>query len=492
MMFKDSKKVFLTHLLLLVVSTLLLTSLSSAVTFNPGVVISNENVDYTFQRSITVDNLTVGGNYLLFENDNLSFIPVTGSIDINVYGWVDNANHNFSMLGTGNDVGFTISSEGVGASLYYDSNYTNTPLTTLTTETFFFYQLNTPINFTLLNENNKSIIGDNVSLEFISDETSSKYYTNKGWLYKTLPKTEYVIRYGGDNYSTRFYYLDLVNIDYSAAIPLYFINNTNAYPLTVTVIDQYGIVVSGVQVKALKYYIDTNSFLLQETQTTDDNGEADITLTYNDEYYKFMIQKDGVTIKTTAPAYITGEVISITVTLGEEIGADYETWNNLEHSLTYNDNTNNFRLNWNNIDGVASNICFYIYENRYTGQVLANSTCSLVASGTILFPANNNSGYSYTAKAYYKNLAGENNFLSSLTKSFNSNVSTGNLGLLLQILLTGVMVLLAFWSPPVAINLVPLSLIVGRAVGLNIFPYEALIPLQIGGIIIAYYISNKS
>jgi len=302
------------------------------------------------------------------------------------------------------------------------------------------------------------------------------------------------MRYGATGYEERFYYFVLTNRS-AQELTLYMINSTDAYNVTVTVIDQSTTPIEGAIVKALKYDLDTNSYILQEVGVTDTDGKTIMSLTYNDEYYKFVVEYDGETLKTTNAAYITSASYTLQVTLGEDIGTGFYEYDSLDFDISFNTGTDTFRFNYNDVYGVTTEVCLYVYEVDAQGETLVNNTCSSSAAGTLLLSVDAVNGTYYVAKAYYVDSSGTQQYLTSLGYTYPSSDVFGSLGLFLQILITLTMVsivLVSGASVSMLFFLAPLSLLLGRIVQLNAIGYEYLTPLIVVGIIISIAMDKKA
>jgi len=244
-------------------------------------------------------------------------------------------------------------------------------------------------------------------------------------------------------------------------------------------------------VKALKYDIASNSYILQESMNTNGAGEALMHLTMYDEYYKFIVEYNGVTVKTTIASYITSSSVTIQIVIGINVGEEYSNFRNLDYTFEFNNNTNNFVYTFNDLTGTITGACLETYSLGYDSMIEINSTCVTGTTGQIIHPVEVINDTTYVSKAYYY----DNNdkyFLGELAHSFSGYVSYGYVGLLIQILFTGSFAMMLLWSPTVASLGVPLSLIIGRVIGFHNIGIEFLIPLLVVGLIISMVIGDKS
>ena len=389
-----------------------------------------------------------------------------------------------------NNTNYTITIDATGYAITTDE--TVTILTNEMTENhnFSLYETNT-LNITFIDEDTgNTITGTNISLELISPLFANNYTTSNGLMYITLLTPEdYTMRYSASDYPERFYYLTVSNRSYQK-LSLYMINESLASNITINVIDKLTFNVENAKVKALKYDITTNTYLLQEVGITNYAGETILSLTMSDEYYKFIVEYNDQTMLTTTPAYILSDSLTIQINLGTEVGEDFDNYMSLDYDLTFNDLTNNFRLNYNDVNGIIEQVCVNIESVKMSGVTPYNSSCLSSASGTILVGVHAINGTLYRAKAYYYE-SGERKLLDIKEHFYPSSDVWGTYGLFLQIIITLCFVMLGLWTPALSCILVPVSLLLGRAINLTTFDYVYLIPLVVIGVICAWLVNKR-
>jgi hypothetical protein len=199
-----------------------------------------------------------------------------------------------------------------------------------------------------------------------------------------------------------------------------------------------------------------------------------------------MVEYDGELKTVTTPAYITSDSLTIQISLGDIVGVDYYHLANIYADLSVNLMTNNFRLDYDDTDGIVESVCLNVYTIGLLGETYFNSSCSSSAAGTLLVSMTSVNGTTYLGKAYYYE-GGVSHYLASKTYTFPSTNPFGSVyGLLLQLMLTVSVAFIAVWSIPLAAILVPLSLVLGKMLMLNIFGWDTLTALLIVGFIIGY------
>jgi hypothetical protein len=335
-------------------------------------------------------------------------------------------------------------------------------------------------------DNLSLLVGPSIWLDLISDDYSNNYSTDIGVLnVSDLVPGSYVIRYGSVDYMTR-YGSALVSNGSTQNVSLYMLLADAAGNVTVTVIDQNANPVSGAVVKALKYDLGSNSYLLEESAVSNVNGEVRLSLTLFDEFYKFMVETDGVLRITTVPAVITSNSLTIQILTSDLVGSDYNFFAGIYSDISFNVLTDNFRLDYDDVSGLVYQVCLEVSTIGLVGESLFNSSCSSSSAAALLVGVLPVNGTTYIGRAYYY-LDGVRGYLDSESYTYPGDESFGKVyGLLLQLLITVSCCFLVIWSIPLAALVVPLTLVLGRLLHLNFFGWDSITALVIVGIIIAY------
>ena len=355
---------------------------------------------------------------------------------------------------------------------------------------FTLYQTNT-INFTFYNQSGNTVMTSNVTFDLIGSLSSYTNMTTNGNIVLSLITPDsYNMRYSAVGFSTRFYTLTVLNRSYQN-LNLYLISSSLASNISVFVVDEVLNPVEGAYVKALKYDLATNTYILQEIGVTDSSGKTIMTLSKNTEYYKFIVEYPSGTVElTTTPAYITTDSLTLQISFDTPFGEEFFNYDSLSGTVTFNTLTNNFNYNYNDASGVGTNYCLYIYEGVNSSQRLINTSCSTSATGTILIGVDPTAGKSYYALAtYFEN--GVEKFFGSASYQFAKTLVINNYGLFLQILITLAVAATAIASPSLALILTPISLLFGRLMEFHQLSYGIIVVLTFLGMMIAYLISQR-
>lgn len=457
-----------------------------------------------YDSSGTMTNTTTTANHTYNTRINITAKTAIGGSSINTYsGWVyessTGTNVSYSTT-TGQALvdflrgNITVFIDATNYSIANTTNYASFNLTTaFYDQTFYLYETNA-LNVTFYDEANPSVLlsGVSINLELISDLYSGSYNTTNGTMYLPLLTAEtYTLRYTAPRYTTRFYTVTITN-DTFQNIQLYLLNSTISNNISIYIVNQVLNPVEGAIVKALKYNLPTNSYILQEIGTTDVNGRVIMTLTMNDEYYKFIVEYPSGEVKTiTDPAYISSTTQTIGIDFTRDLTEEYQNYKSITYDLSFNTLSNNFRLDYTDTNNLASQYCLYVYKVNNATQELYGVDCETGSSGTILVPVENATGTVYEAKAVYTE-NGVQKFLTSLIQEFPwINALANQFGIFLQILISLAFASLFILNAGIAIIGLGFSLILGKLLGITIFGWGGLVAIQIVCLIIGIILAMK-
>ena len=444
----------------------------------------NETIDVNLTGFYDV-NLTINA-FDYITNDSIN--TFSGNITSGSFTESFNSTTGSVVLGLQGSLNYTLALQATNFSTYTE---TLTLTNDTTQEHNASMQRFNSVNIEFRNEDGLALVDDvTITLDAISTPEANQYMTTNGTLLlELLTPANYTLRYSATGYEERFHYITVLD-DSAQNLTLYMINTSTSTEVAVTIVDQTSSKVEGALVKALKYYIDSNSYLLQEVGQTDSTGLTNLELTLNDEFYRFIIEKDGETLKTTNPAIITQNSITIQVVIGEDNTEYYERFTSIDHSLSYNNVTNNFKLTYNDVTGFTSKVCLELYEVKPDRYNQIDNTCATTSAGSLLLNVPGVNGTLYLAKAFYYD-GSTQNYLSELGKEFTDRTDLGNIGLIGQFILSTVMVFMTAFSIEVMIISVPVSILIGKLLGLNALATQVIIPLLIGSVIIALMVGRR-
>ncbi|MHA1880239.1 MAG: LamG domain-containing protein [Candidatus Heimdallarchaeota archaeon] len=347
------------------------------------------------------------------------------------------------------------------------------------------------LNITFKDSETKQIItSENVSLEIIGDYLSRSYATSNGTIHiLNLEKNNYTLRYRGETYPEKFHY---INLDSSQEIILYLTNTSTAENVTITVLDQIGNEVENALVKALRYDIVTNSYLLDEAALTSYQGEVYFNLVLNSEYYKFIVEYPVGTLQLeTSGSYLTNNEIILRINTGSGLGNDYEIANNVVTNFKFLNDSNNFRLFFNG-DSVDY-ACIEVFTvDSVNGNTLYNRSCSYGTTGTFFVGIQAVNGTTYKAKAIMGLQESDKvYFIGELWKSFTSSNPFGNSGVLLAFFALVLAGLIGYLNMYFGILAMSVQLTMLKLFGLLNWGWESFIAIWIISLVLIYILSKS-
>ena len=466
-------------------STILLnTTLGSEIVTN---LVEGEYNDITLKSNsgVFLDKTLSGFNISALDNKTINFSILTANLNITVYDHNNNPVNNFTASITNLNNTHSLSSNTTNGEIIFDvidldiyevvidaeelslfNNSANITINGLTKINFTLYTTNS-IKFYFKYENNESLITENVAVEIIGNINSYNYTTSNSSLYvDLLSPDDYIVRSNALGFLENFYYFELNNRSYNE-INIYLISNSTGQEVTCVVYDEVNNLVEDVYIKVLKYYSNSNHYKVVSYGKTNFEGEARINIEKGEEYYKFMLYYPLSILKEeTNPTYIypDTETLNFQINLGEVIANNYFNTFNSVYSLTFNNNTNNFRLVFSDTNGLSSQYCLYVYKLYSSSETLINYNCLESSAGTILINITPTNGSTYLSKAfvYY---GSNKNFLDSLTAYFPIE-NNNPLWLFLVIILTMVFALSSVWNIKAALFLTPIPLFLTSIIGM--------------------------
>lgn len=354
--------------------------------------------------------------------------------------------------------------------------------------TFTGFRINA-IDIVFYNEFNKQKINNTeIRLELIGDYASYNYTTTTGELaLSLLEPSSYIMRYYATGFDDGFYLFTVLNRSYST-LDLYMINSTDSSQITVTIIDESANNVEGAVVKLLKYDILTNSYLITEIRTSDVAGETIFNVRKNQEFYKFIVELDDVVVRSTNPAYITSDLLNIQIFSQGIFSSELFSFIGITGTVTYNNDTKNFRAEYNDPSNIGSIYCLEVFEMG-RAKTLLNETCSSSPAGVLLVNYVVEQGKIYEANLYVK--INPTQKITGFVLDLSEVFAAGSMGLIIQILLTLFFAFTFLYSPSLGLVMTPLSLIIGRILQLNSLDWYVITPLIIIGGIVAFLLEQR-
>lgn len=353
--------------------------------------------------------------------------------------------------------------------------------------TFNIYAENS-LFITFKNSVTDSII-NNINIDYFSTIDSDSTSTSNGTLYLTLlnPVT-YTFRINSTGYDENIYFTTITDDTFND-LTIYLNPNSTSTTITVSIVDSGASPLENAIVKALKYYVSDNTYRIVASGITNPAGETQLDLITANNFYKFVVVIDDVTVKTTSPFIITGTTVKIQVKLEEDVLNNYNVWKGISSSLTFNKVTDNFRADYTDIVGVNREVCLSVYQLGFSSDTLLNTTCVTGTSGTLISSVTNTSDTSY--RALLKTTINDVVFILEDETYTYPRANYGTSGLIAQIFLTLIMSISGFIAIELIFIIAPLSIIIGGLVGFHTLSLGITITLVIVGVILMFMLRRN-
>lgn len=414
-----------------------------------------------------------------YDNFTINIINNTNPNPLNLNQTTTNGSLIFNLM---KDFNYDITINGSGISpqtqqLLVNETYQNF--------TFSIYKVRS-IFFNFFNVETEELINtQNVSLDLISDIISFQNETSNGTLYMTLLEPEsYIYRVNSEDYTTYFNSITVTE-DTGETISVYMTPTNDSAQVEIRVIDELTSPVENAKITALRYSAQNNNYFTVGSVTTDNQGKAYFDLILNEEFYKFRIEYLGSTILDTEPRIIRNvdvlDGILLQVSLSPDLTDTFNKYRNIQTDLVYNNETQNFRLDFTNSLGTDITMCLVIDRPRILeNNVFIGEECMTGSAGTLLF---NYPLEDFTVRA--KAITG-GNVVDELTIYVPRAVSFGIIGLFIQLIITLSFVGFSLNSPKVMALMIGFSLLVGKFFNLHDLSYTTVWISLVLGLIVVY------
>jgi len=378
--------------------------------------------------------------------------------------------------------------------IYEYANTTLSPLNYTESYTFTGLLKERSLYITFKDTFTTNIIDDRtIYLDLISEPFAQSYNTTNGTLdIELLTPADYQARYTTEGYDTNRY---IFSVTEGAAdnVSLYLANSSLTTEITFTVFDYGGEIVPDITVKSLRYNTDTNSYYIVEATNTNSDGQTIHHLDQS-EFYKFIVSDDSETYLITSPQYILTSSIDLVIDTGQtQLTTFNDDYINLDYSLTYNETTNDVIYTYNNIENLAVSTCLKVYTIDSGKQTLLNNQCSTAYSNTLSYTVSDPNSTTYMAKVTYENSQGDDLFIDQII--FGASAASSGIAakvIIFQVLLTLLMLGIAMvGGPELAVMSIPLSVIIGRLIGLNSLPWYSIFVFMVVMIILSYIVFKR-
>ena len=470
---------------------------------------TNNNQTYDFLNILTIINnysvqiktLDNNSNQKIF---NRTFILTrNANLNITVKKYLDNSSiNNFTINITDEITGvneeYNTTNGIINISVINQRNYTITTFSQNYTINITHININKTYNdisiilldynslyITFYYEINDSIFNEStVYYDIISDNYSHSYNTSNGILnINNIPPGNYTSRYYSAGYVERFFSFIMINYT-GQIVNLYLQENLTSILITLRY-NNYA-AITGATIKAQKFIIATTDYLDIESGITNSEGQLIMSLTLNDEYYRFIVTLAGETILTTERSYIISNNINLFISIGSNAGDNYFDYKTIDYNMYYDYSTNQFWCIYNDVSSTTNEYCLrLLYTNGSTVY-----DCTTSSAGNLFINITPFNGSVYVGTCYVK-IDGDWLSLISRTVSFDDIAGFAREGLFVQVIISIIFILVCLRWPefiPVSFGL---SLMLGRVIQINILSYEVLGGIIFTAIIISAWLGRQ-
>lgn len=318
----------------------------------------------------------------------------------------------------------------------YASSWQNVTIENTTqTVSFMLYTTNS-LQINIYDEITRNLVTDTIILNFISDVQSVVGNTSNGTYYvDLLSPSDYELRYYGDDYKLRSYFVSVPDDSYQN-VSIYALKNTYTENQSLSIIVQDFTLSAaiGYRVKLLRYYPDLNDYLFVAMADVNTNGVATFYVDrVNNAYYKILVEKDGVTAYESKAEMITTSQYYITIN-SLNIFQKYAT--TLEGDLTLVNTTSPgyFRFTYNNKDSIIDTLTLKVdYDEKFnTGNVCTKT--STAVSGSLICDLPENATYSAVVYADFSD--GRTEAIDDGYATDSTGLPWGEFGVLMALIIT--------------------------------------------------------
>jgi len=204
----------------------------------------------------------------------------------------------------------------------------------------------------------------------------------------------------------------------------------------------------------LRWDIGTNAFYTVGEIVTTQDGTGNINLRLYDTWYKYQVTYDGVLYLSTEPVKESSTSRTLEISFAGE--DPYNNFDNVQYSLTWNNQTNITLFTYNDPTGAVQTGCLKIFEMTGYGNTLVHSEC-VESTGTTLSHNINDSG-TYIVRAIFR-LGSEYDNVEKIVDEIVVNgvaerfAVIGKFGQVISLLFTGTMAMIGIASGSIYLGL---------------------------------------
>ena len=307
----------------------------------------------------------------------------------------------------------------------------------------------------------------------------------------TTYQTNSQLEYYNPTHNSKTYYMTNYTLDNTTEqLDLYLTLNTTL--ITITVTDETDNPIQDAYVHIQTYDVGTNTYKTTEIIKTGYQGQAFAEMVLYNKWYQFMVVYQGVTVLQTEPTKLTSTELNLRINLGSIDLSSWRLARQVTCSISFNNVTNNFRMDFSNPSGVPILATLKVYNVSLHSQKLFNQSSLNSAGGTILVNIGTPANITYSAQGSIT--TSNETFVcgTPVSVSYGADFQTWGLQGLFYLLLMLITVTCVFvFGPEIAVAASTATIAVGWYLGLLGLTAGTIVTIVIIGGIVIYRMANK-
>lgn len=339
--------------------------------------------------------------------------------------------------------------------------------------TSLYFNFSDEINFSVLTEDRVDYVieygnSENNSLLSIYGRLTNidnlSICVNSSFDYYYLGNAE--IKYFEDGYTDRSFYLfqnsRLTNV--TSVNTLFSLPSDKATSFLFEFRDSSFNLYKNKYVALLRWYPNLNEYRVVDMGKTDDKGQSIMRVKVEDTDYRVALYElNGTLIKLLSPVrFACLESPCSYTAIVQETATDYTTFDNIQTSITYNNETGIWTFTWNDPSQASQTMSLNVYSLRGDAVDLICSSNSSSYTGVLTC---NTSEYSGTLRAVAYRSASPSRPIAEKIVNTISHIFQNTTGLIFSFIIFIVMILIGIVSPIISIILGIVALIPAYYIG---------------------------
>jgi hypothetical protein len=289
------------------------------------------------------------------------------------------------------------------------------------------------------------------------------------------------IGYESTGYAKNYYYINNMQVsNQSQVIYLYLLNDSLATVTQLQVLDKSQSPLENVYIEIQRYDLGTDTYYLVAMAKSNYDGLDISYLNWYDTLYKFILKQNGTIVQNNNPYKISETPQTFIV--GDDTTFDYDKFDNIGYSLTFNNNTKNFILTYSSSDSSVKSYCLRVIKRNVLNDTIICNTCETSSSATLYCNILTSGNGTFIASFYATGSYRQIEILSEIVGSINQLYDEiGKDDGAIYAVILGLIILVVFFVSP-ALG------IIGALIGLVVnfvFGFIPIEPLTFTGIVIA-------